>query len=111
LSLALVAPRGRPFGHVDAALEALGCRRRVARSFPSFLAALWQLRRSDAILTVSERLVSAVCPAIPLRVFEPPLPLEPYTIVMVWHPRTDKAPSDVWMRQLLARVGAEVDAR
>lgn len=106
----LVAPRGRPFGHVDAALEALGRSRRVARTYPSFLAALWQVRRSDALLTVSERLVAAVAEAIPLRTFEPPLPLEPYTIVLAWHPRTDKAAPDLWMRQLLVRVAAELPA-
>jgi DNA-binding transcriptional LysR family regulator len=105
----LVAPRGRAFGHVDAALEARGHRRRVARTYPSFLAALWQVRRSDAILTVSERLVDAVAEAIPLRKYEPPVPLDPYSIVLAWHPRTDKASADLWLRALMVRVAAGLD--
>lgn len=106
----LVAPRGGAFGHVDAALERLGHRRRVARTTPSFLAALWWVRRSDALLTVSERLVRAVADGIPLRVLEPPVPLDPYTLVQAWHPRTDKAAADAWFRGLLVRVAAGLEA-
>lgn len=102
----LVAPRGGAVGHVDHALEALGRRRRVARAFPSFLAALWQVRRSDALLTVSAHLVAAVADALPMAVFEPPLTLAPYTIQLAWHPRTDKSAPDAWLRQVLVRVAA-----
>lgn len=105
----LVAPRGSPFGHVDLLLEGMGRSRRVARTYPGFLAALWQVRRSDALLTVSERLVAAVAELIPLRRFEPPVPLDPYTIVLAWHPRTDKAAADAWLRQLLVRVASGLD--
>jgi DNA-binding transcriptional LysR family regulator len=104
----LVAPRGSPEGHVDRALEALGHRRRVSRAFPSFLAALWHVVHSDALLTVSARLIAATSPTLPVRTFEPPLALRGYSILLAWHPRTDRAAADGWLRDLLVRVAAEL---
>ncbi len=104
----LVAPRGTPVGHVDEVLAAQGGRRRVARSFPTFLVALWFLQSSDALLTVSRRLVAATAGALPLRVFPPPIPLADYTYVLAWHPRTDGAAEEAWLRSVLVRAAASL---
>lgn len=97
----LVAPRGTSRGTVDEALEGLGLRRRVARTFPSFLAALWHAASSDQILTVSGRLVAAAGPRLGLRRFDPPLPLPAYAMTLIWHPRTDRSREDAWFRRVL----------
>jgi DNA-binding transcriptional LysR family regulator len=97
----LVAPRGTPEGLVDRKLHAMGLERRVVRAFPSFLAALWHVTQTDALLTVSARLVSAMADALPLVEREPPLELPDYDLEMAWHPRTQKVASDEWFRGLL----------
>jgi DNA-binding transcriptional LysR family regulator len=98
---ALVAPRGAPRGTVDEVLADAGLSRRVARTFPSFLAALWHVAGSDDLLTVSARLVAAVGPTLDLVALAPPLPLPGYAMHLAWHPRVDKSPEDAWFRSVL----------
>lgn len=105
----LVAPRGTPSGHVDRLLaERHQKERRVARAFPGFLAALWHAMHSDALLTVSSRLVHAAASAFPLRVQTPPLALADYTLNLIWHPRTHDAASDAWFRDTLAHAASRL---
>jgi len=102
---ALVAPRGTAEGHVDRLLAAEGEARRVARAFPGFLAALWSVVHSDALLTVSARLVAATRSKLPVAVHPPPVALSEYGLMLAWHPRVDKAVEDAWFRSLLVGVG------
>jgi DNA-binding transcriptional LysR family regulator len=108
-----IAPRGQPGGYVDDLLAARGLRRRVARAVPFFQVALGMVARSDAILTVSERIALQLGPALGLKVLKPPLPLEPYTLSLVWHPRFDADPAHAWLRETLLEatrdLGAEVE--
>ncbi len=102
----LVAPRATPRGTVDEVLAERGLTRRVARTFPSFLSAMWHVAEGDALLTVSRRLVTATAGRLPLRVFAPPLPLPSYTLVLAWHPRLDRAPEHARLRSVLVRAAA-----
>ncbi|MEM6927269.1 MAG: LysR family transcriptional regulator [Myxococcota bacterium] len=102
-SHALVAPRGTAAGLVDRVLAEQGITRRIAWAFPTFFGALWHVASSDAILTVSARLVAAVAERLPLVVHEPPVALPTYPLVLAWHPRTDRSPEDGWLRELLVR--------
>lgn len=100
----LVAPRGDARGTVDDALAALGLRRRVARTFPSFLAAVWHVADSDDLLTVSARLVATVARRLALQQLTPPLRLPTYAMRLAWHPRVDRSPENTWFRALLVEV-------
>lgn len=100
----LVAPRGGSEGLVDRLLARTGHARRVSRTFPSFLAALWHVARTDALLTVSRRLVEAVGETLPLVVHAVPIPLEPYVLRLAWHPRNDAAADQAWLRGILVEV-------
>ncbi|MEO0602983.1 MAG: LysR substrate-binding domain-containing protein, partial [Myxococcota bacterium] len=102
-SHALVAPRGTAAGLVDRVLAEQGLTRRIAWAFPTFFGALWHVASSDAILTVSARLVAAVAERLPLVVCTPPIDLPTYTLVLAWHPRTSRSPEDSWLRDLLVR--------
>lgn len=102
----LVAPRGVARGTVDEVLAAQGTARRVSRTFPSFLAAVWHVATSDALLTVSRRLVEAVSPTLRLTVHAPPVPLPGYSLDLVWHPRIDRSPEDAWLRSVLVDAAA-----
>jgi DNA-binding transcriptional LysR family regulator len=102
-----VAPRGRPGGYVDELLEARGLERRVARAVPFFHTALEMAATSDYVLTISERIAKATSAALGLVVHEPPLPLEPFALSMVWHPRFDGDQAHKWLRQQLVEVTAD----
>lgn len=106
----LVSPRGGRTGLVDDVLAREGQARRVARTYPSFFAALWHVLHADALLTVSERLVHATAAHLPLRVHPPPLPLPTYDLQLVWHPRVDRDPAHGWFRGVLAAAGASLPA-
>lgn len=104
-----IAPRGRPGGYVDDLLAERGLARRVARAVPYTLAALLLVARTDDVLTVSERIARALAPAFGLRLLEPPLPLRPYALSLLWHPRFDGDPAHRFLRDLLVRA-AEASA-
>lgn len=106
----LVAPRGTPVGAIDEVLAARGLARRIVRTVPNFLSALWQVGEDDLLLTVSRRLVAEVAGRLPLRAMPTPLPTPSYTLTAVWHPRLDGAPEQLWFRGLLVRAAAELPA-
>ncbi len=97
----LVAPRGTPSGTIDGLLAEAGLRRRVARTVPHFLAAIWHVTESDLLLTISRRLVTATAHRLPLLRWPTPLPVEDYTLHLAWHPRLDASPEDAWLRGVL----------
>ena len=105
-----VAPRGQPGGYVDDMLAARGLTRRVARAVPYFLTGLHLVAQTDHVLTISERVARALAPSLRLRLLEPPLPLRPYALSLVWHPRFDGDAAHRWLRESFVRA-AQVSAR
>jgi DNA-binding transcriptional LysR family regulator len=105
-----IAPRGRPGGYVDERLAERGLSRRVTRAVPYFQVALEMTAGSDRVLTVSERIARQLGPALGLRILEPPLPLEPFALAMVWHPRFDADAGHRWLRERLVEVTRSMDA-
>lgn len=104
----LVAPGGTPSGPIDELLAVQGLQRRVARTRPNFLAALWLVAESDALLTVSRRIVEATAARFPLTVLPTPLPVTDYALSMLWHPRVDGVAEDEWFREVLQRAAEAV---
>jgi len=96
-----VAPRGRPGGVVDRRLAESGRRRRVARAVPFFRHALELVSETDYLLTVPERIATKFAQPLGLKLLEPPIPLEPYALSMVWHPRNDSDDVHRFLRQQL----------
>lgn len=105
-----IAPRGRPGGVVDQVLAERGLRRRVSRAVPYFRVALELAARTDCLLTVSERIATALAPELGLELFEPPLPLEPFALSMAWHPRHDADPGHAWLRARLVETTRALNA-
>lgn len=101
-----VAPRGRRGGYVDELLAKQGLRRRVTRAVPFFSAALDLVANSDRILTISERIARLSAPELDLELHEPPLPLEPFALSLVWHPRFDADPGHAWLREQFLNLDA-----
>lgn len=104
----LVAPRGTAVGTVDALLAERGLKRRVTRVLGSFLPAPFLVAQSDAVVTMSARLAEPLVPLLGLKVLEPPLPVQPYTLCHIWHRRNDADPAHAWFRGLTARVAASL---
>jgi DNA-binding transcriptional LysR family regulator len=107
----LVAPRGRRGSTVDAALAERGLSRNVTRFVPYFVVALDLVSRTDAVVTISERLASLYADRFGLQILRPPIALPPYAIQQVWHPRVDADPSHRWFRRLVARAAAELTGK
>ncbi len=105
-----VAPRGRPGGYIDDMLAARGKERHVARAVPYFLVALQLVAETDYILTISERIARAYAPRLGLRILAPPLPLRPYALSLIWHPRRGADPAHAWLRDLFVRAAKTVAA-
>ncbi len=97
----IVSPLGGGFTTpVDALLSARARKRSVVLSASSFLFVLETIRRSDMLALVPARLIGqsegGVC------VFEPPLPVKGFKIVMAWHDRTHDHAGHRWVRTALS---------
>ncbi len=99
-SHAIVSPGGGGFtGPTDLALQRQGLERRVVLSVASFLILPEVIARSDLIALVPERIARSRSHG--LQVLQPPLEVQGFDVVMLWHPRTDAHPSFRWLRDQL----------
>jgi len=71
----------------------------------TFSAALALVRVSDLAAIVPERYSAAL--REDLRAFNLPLPLAPFTVSLLWHPRLDADPAHRWLRACLKEVGGQ----
>jgi DNA-binding transcriptional LysR family regulator len=102
----VVSPLGRP-SHVDAVLAERGLERRIRRIVPFFNAGLLMAASTDDVLTVSDRAAEALAPTLGLRIVEPPLPLAPYSLNLLWHPRLENEPANRWLRDVFVRAATD----
>jgi DNA-binding transcriptional LysR family regulator len=102
----VVSPLGRP-SHVDSVLAERGLERRIRRIVPFFISGLLLAAATDYILTVSDRAAIAMAQILRLRMVAPPLPLTPYALNLLWHPRLDNEPANQWLREVFVRAAKE----
>lgn len=96
----LVSGNGGGFdGLVDRALAAHGRARHVVLSVQSYLLAIEAVATSDMVATLPHTLLAAKNPGLSL--FDPPLPLPPFTLAAAWHARDDADPANRWLRKRL----------
>lgn len=96
----LVTVRGGGFAtQTDEALAAVRRKRHVRLSVPHFLMVPEMVARSDMISTLPERLARGY--ARKLRILEPPLKIEGFTVASIWHERNHRDPAQAWLRELL----------
>jgi DNA-binding transcriptional LysR family regulator len=100
----VVAPTGTAGSVVDTALEKMGLERRVAARVTNFLVAPIVVAETDFLSTMPRLLGIRLGERYALRTLEPPLSLPPFGFVLIWHPRLDADPAQLWLRQLFARV-------
>lgn len=98
---AFVAPRGRPGGAVDVALDKLGLVRKVVFATPHFLVAPLVIAESDLVLTIPRRMAAALEGRLGLVQVEPPVDLPNFPVSMFWHERSHAEAAQVWLREAI----------
>ncbi|HEX2654967.1 MAG TPA: LysR family transcriptional regulator [Xanthobacteraceae bacterium] len=99
----LIVPTGGSIrGPVDDALSAVGAKRKVRVSLPSFLALPYILRQTDLIAVGPERLFQKMSGE--LKLFEIPVSVPTFDIIAVWHPRVHNDLAHRWFRRKLAEL-------
>jgi len=84
---------------IDQALAALGRKRSVRLAVAHFLLVPEIVARSDMISSLPERLARGY--AHKLRIFDPPLNIEGFTVGEIWHERSQRDPAQQWLRDVL----------
>jgi DNA-binding transcriptional LysR family regulator len=100
----LVSRRDNENALVDDALAALGLKRQIATTVGGFSAALALARGSDLVATVHERHTGKMFAG--MHAFPLPLPIPPFTVSLLWHPRLDGDPAHRWIRRCVREVCA-----
>lgn len=83
-------------GPIDAALAGLGLARHIKTVVGGFAAALALVRASDLVACVHERHTGILYAG--LHPLELPLPLAPFSVSLLWHPRLEADPAHRWLR-------------
>ncbi|MCR9241331.1 MAG: LysR family transcriptional regulator [Rhodobiaceae bacterium] len=98
----LISPTGGSFsGPADQALAAHKQQRNVTISVPNFLILPDLLETDNLIALVPERLAKTWTDR--LRVFAPPIEVQGFSTIVVWHPRVHHDAKHRWMRNLLVQ--------
>ncbi|HEX9933117.1 MAG TPA: LysR family transcriptional regulator [Allosphingosinicella sp.] len=88
---------GLDLGQVDQSLLASGLKREVVATVDGFAAALALARGSDLVATVPEKHTAGL--RLGMHMFALPLPVRPFTVSLLWHPRLDGDPAHRWLRE------------
>jgi DNA-binding transcriptional LysR family regulator len=98
--------RGRVRSVVDERLAALGLRRDVLATVPTYSAACWFALESDALALVPDGIAAHAVRHLPLAVLRIPLDLPSVRLGMAWHLRLDTDPAHRWLREALVALAA-----
>lgn len=101
-SHALITVTNSRMGYIDAVLENLGAKRRILLRLPHFLSAPLIVAKTDLILTLPRRLALLFAEFANLAVFDPPIELEAFNYLQVWHQRRQLEPRHIWLREIIA---------
>ena len=88
--------QGIDLGGIDEGLRAAGLKRDIVASVDGFAAAVALARGSDLVATIPEAHTAGLRDR--MHSFALPLPSEPFTISLLWHPRLDADPAHRWLR-------------
>ncbi len=98
---------GTDHGVVDVALAAIGKRRRLAATTPRFTTVAFHVQAAPVITTMVDELALGFAAQLGLATSPVPVPLDEFTISMVWHSSYDQDPAHRWLREVLVRLGRE----
>lgn len=91
---------------VDQQLQRAGLARRIQLSKPTFLGVPFIVEQSDLLSTMPEKVARGFTRFTDMEIFEPPLALDPFDVVLLWHDRTHTNPLHRWFRELIIELCA-----
>jgi len=94
---------GKPSRLVERSYQKLGISREIAVVVPTFTAALAVVAKTDFLATIPKSVVTALAPALGIRILETPLRTPPLPMYLSWHQRTHADPALSLFRQLVLR--------
>ena len=94
---------GKPSQVVERAYQKLGIERKIAVVVPTFTAAAAVVGATDLIAAIPDSVVSALTPALGLRVMATPLRIPPSPMYLSWHQRTHADPALSLFRELIVQ--------
>ena len=95
----LVSLRDDFQGKGDQILEQQKQSRQVIWSTPHFMAVPFLLNNSDCVALLPNRMAQQCARAMNLKLLPPPIPIEGFTVSMVWHQRNTNNPAYQWLRE------------
>jgi hypothetical protein len=66
---------------------------------------------TDLVLTTGRRIAERIARPLGLRSFAPPLALAPFSVRMIWHPRSDDDAIARWLRDVVRAASRELAGR
>jgi DNA-binding transcriptional LysR family regulator len=86
---------------VDSALERIGHRRSVKLIVPHYFEVPLVVSHTDLIGNLPFKMAKKFSSTVPLRLLRPPIEVQPFNTVMLWHERTESDPAQAWFRNML----------
>ena len=106
----LVSFSGRPYGFVDESLAALGRERRVVLTVNQFFTAGRVVAHSNLLTVLPRHFVCVTGIADELALQALPFAVSPVHVDALWHRRSDRLSSHVWLRRAVLRAAEKAFA-
>ena len=97
----LVTQRPDATGIVDDLLRTRSLSRRIAVTIPQVAIVPMLLAGTDLVATIGRRAAERLSELVPLRIYEPPLPLPSWRMDLIWARRNDRDAGLAWLRARL----------
>jgi DNA-binding transcriptional LysR family regulator len=92
-----------------AIMEAGGIRQSNAVTVESFFILPFLLPGTSFVTLLPYHIGKRLSSAVPIRMLEPPFHIDPITLPMSWHPRSNEDPGHMWLRKQLHKIGKNVE--
>lgn len=102
----LVSFSGRPFGHVDETLAALGRSRRIVVTVNQFFTAGIIVANSDLLTVLPRHFLSSTGTTDKVAVRALPFEQSRVDVYAMWHRRRENRPGHAWLRESIVRAAA-----
>lgn len=104
-------PRGMTSTVVDEALAHMGRSRTIKVKLYSLGAIPFIVAQSDVMSIFPDRVAHLLAKPLGLQVVPVPVNTPPLRMAMAWHPRTEKSPPNIWLREEVMAVLAQMDGQ
>lgn len=100
----LFSTEGNPKGLGDEALARIGRERSVVMTLPVFSGVYRAVAGSDLIALLPSALAHRIAASAGLDVFQPPIPVDPVRLFLIWHRRFSESPPHIWLRSQIVEL-------